>query len=139
MKTSATTDVDASARRGFSPGILALALVLVVEAAALLVYLIVVVTELVRADASNAVNGLAYVIIALIAVIWVAGSAVAVLRRQPWVRGAVITWQLIQLVIGAGCLEGLVGVPSAGWLLIAAGVVGFALVVSPPVSRALAR
>jgi hypothetical protein len=85
------------------------------------------------------VDGLAYLVCAAIGCLWVGSCAVGGWLGQGWIRGLAITWQLVQLAIGVGALEGLVGTPPVGIVLLVLGLAGFALVVAPPVTRALAK
>jgi len=64
---------------------------------------------------------------------------VGVWLAQRWARGLTITWQLIQLVIGVGAIEGLLAGPLVGivLLVLALGLAGIVLVLTPGVTRAL--
>jgi hypothetical protein len=57
--------------------------------------------------------------------------------RRRWSRGLTITWQLIQLVVGVGAIEGLLAGPLAGVVLLVLAVIGGALVITPAATRAL--
>jgi hypothetical protein len=85
------------------------------------------------------VDGLAYLVCTAIGFLWVGATAAGAWFMQPWIRGLVITWQLVQFAIGVGGLEGLVATPLVGIVLLVLGVAGFGLVVAPPVTRVLAR
>jgi heme A synthase len=75
-------------------------------------------------------------LLAAVATIWLVFIAVNTLRGRAWVRGAALTWQVFQVVIGVGCLQGLFATPTVGWLLIAAAVVVVVLLFTPPVVAA---
>ena len=115
----------------------ALAVILGVEALLVLAYFVTVVVDLFRGDASDVVNGIAWAVVAFVAVLWVGLCAVGTLLGRSFVRALAIVWQLLQIAIGVGCLEGYVGTAWAGWLLIVFGIAGFILVILPATNRAL--
>jgi hypothetical protein len=61
------------------------------------------------------------------------------LRTQSWVRGAALTWQLLQIAVAIGCFQGVFAVPSLGWALLIPAVVAILLLMSPPVVAATRR
>jgi hypothetical protein len=65
--------------------------------------------------------------------------AIGLLRRQTWVRGAALTWQLLQVAVAIGCFQGVFAVPSLGWALLVPAGVAILLVMSPPVVAATRR
>jgi hypothetical protein len=74
---------------------------------------------------------------ALSCALW--AMAIGLLRRQPWVRGAALTWQLLQIAVAIGCFQGVFAVPSLGWALLVPAGVAILLVMSPPVVEATRR
>ena len=74
--------------------------------------------------------------LAAIAAIWLGFTAVGVLRGRTWVRGATVTWQVMQLVIAVGCFQGLIATPLVGVLLILLAVAALVLLFSRPVIAA---
>ena len=64
---------------------------------------------------------------------------IGLLRRQTWVRGAALTWQLLQIAVAIGCFQGVFAVPSLGWALLVPAAVAILLLMSPPVVAATRR
>ena len=52
-------------------------------------------------------GGVAFLVLALVAALWLAYIVVGALRGRAWIRGASIVWQVIQFAIGIGCFQGL--------------------------------
>lgn len=80
---------------------------------------------------SIALLGLAVVALALVIAL-VAGAV----RRAPWVRGAAITWQVLQLAAAWTLLQGDLAT-AIGWALTVLAVVGIMCAVHPAIRLAL--
>lgn len=83
--------------------------------------------------------GIAVLVLALTATVWLAFIAVAAIRGRAWMRGASIVWQVLMFAIGIGCFQGLTATPAVGWALVIPAVVVVALLVSKPVVVATAN
>lgn len=114
-------------------------MLLAVEALVVIGYLAVLIAALLRHDVWSESNGFAYIVVAVIAAIWVVGCALGAFLVQPWIRGAVITWQIVLLIVAIGCFEGLVGTRLLGIPLLLLALGGFALAVLPSTTAALTR
>jgi len=77
--------------------------------------------------------------LALLAAVWLCFIAVSMLRRAPWVRGATVVWQVLQLAVAVGCFQGLFARPDIGWLLLAPALAALALLFTRPVISATTR
>jgi hypothetical protein len=128
---------DPSSRRP----ILLLALSVVLAAEALLatgvtVWLIV---EMLTATPDSFASAVVILLLAagLACALW--AMVVGLLRRQTWVRGAALTWQLLQIAVAIGCFQGVFAVPSLGWALLIPAAVAILLLMSPPVVTATRR
>lgn len=128
---------DPSSRRP----ILLLALSVVLAAEALLatgvtVWLIV---ELLTATPDSFASAVVILLLAagLACALW--AMVVGLLRRQAWVRGAALTWQLLQIAVAIGCFQGVFAVPSLGWALLIPAAIAILLLMSPPVVAATRR
>jgi hypothetical protein len=77
--------------------------------------------------------GIALTIVAFIAVAWLAAIVVGTYRGQAWIRAAAIVWQVLQVAVGAGALQGQVAQPAWGWPLIILAAVVFLLLFAKPV------
>jgi hypothetical protein len=115
----------------------ALAAVLGIEAVLVLVATVATVAQLTAHGAQIEADGIAFIACLVIGFLWVGLAAVGVWRERRWARGLTIVWQLMQLVIGVGALEGLLAGPLVGVVLLVLGVAGFVLVLTPGVTRAL--
>jgi len=80
--------------------------------------------------------GIALTIVAFIAAAWLAAIVVGTYRGQAWIRAAAIVWQVLQVAVGVGALQGQVAQPGWGWPLIVLAVVVFLLLFTKPVVAA---
>lgn len=114
----------------------ALAALLAVESIAVLGYGVYLGVELATEPAASTTSTIA--LIALLAVVAALLGVVAVAswRRRPWIRGAAITWQVLQIAAAWVFLEGDLA-PAIGWALLVAGLVGALLAIAPSTRRSL--
>jgi len=128
---------DPSSRRP----ILLVALSVVLAAEALLATGVTVwlVVELLTATPDSFASAVVILLLAagLACALW--AMVVGLLRRQAWVRGAALTWQLLQIAVAIGCFQGVFAVPSLGWALLIPAAVAILLLMSPPVVTATRR
>ena len=120
------------------PLVVALAALLFAECAFLSVAAIYLVIEILTSSAASILSAVAFTVIVVAAAIWVGFIAANTLRGRAWIRGAAITWQVMQVVVAVGCLQGLFATPLVGWLLIAAAIVVLVLLFTRPVVAATA-
>ena len=80
--------------------------------------------------------GIALTIVAFIAAAWLTAIVVGTYRGQAWIRAAAIVWQVLQVAVGVGALQGQVAQPGWGWPLIVLAVVVFLLLFTKPVVAA---
>jgi len=129
--------LDPSSRRP----ILLVALSIVLAAEALLATGVTVwlVVELLTATPDSFASAVVILLLAagLACALW--AMVVGLLRRQTWVRGAALTWQLLQIAVAVGCFQGVFAVPSLGWALLIPAAVAILLLMSPPVVAATRR
>lgn len=78
------------------------------------------------------------IIVALVTV-WVTVTAIYTLRARPWVRGAIFTWQVLQIAVAAGAFQGFYAQPSVGYALLVPAVLATLLLFSPSVLKATTR
>ncbi|TAL40760.1 MAG: hypothetical protein EPN91_12405 [Salinibacterium sp.] len=84
-------------------------------------------------------SAIALAVLTAIAAVWLVFIGLGVLRQRPWVRGAIVTWQILQLAVGLGCFQGAVARPDVGLLLVIPAVAALVLLFTPPVVAATAR
>lgn len=77
--------------------------------------------------------GVALTIVAFIAAAWLFAIIVGTLRGQAWIRAAAIVWQVLQVAVGVGALQGQVAQPAWGWPLIILAALVFLLLFTKPV------
>jgi len=114
----------------------ALIVLLAVEAALVVGLAALLVVEVLGASASDPGSGIALAVLAAIAAAFVVAILVGVLRGQAWSRSAAIVWQVLQLAVGVGALQGAVAQPAWGWPLILASLAAGVLLFTRPVVAA---
>ena len=128
---------DQSSRRPIL--LIALSVVLAAEAALATGVTVWLVFEQLTATPDSFASAVVILLLAagLACALW--AMVVGLLRRQSWVRGAALTWQLLQIAVAIGCFQGVFAVPSLGWALLIPAVVAILLLMSPPVVAATRR
>jgi hypothetical protein len=104
--------------------------------AAITVWLIV---ELLVEAPQSVASAIALIVLAAAASAFLVAVVIAALRRAGWIRGAVITWQVVQIAVAVGAFQGTLARPDVGWVLLIPSIAAILLVVAPSVSRALQR
>ena len=89
--------------------------------------------ETLTAPASSVASGIALTIVGFIAAAWLGAIVVGAARGQAWIRAAAIVWQVIQVAVGVGALQGQVAQPEWGWPLIILAALVFLLLFTKPV------
>ncbi|WP_344792555.1 hypothetical protein [Gryllotalpicola daejeonensis] len=117
----------------------ALAVVLSVEAALVLAATALTIVQFAAHGAEFEADGFAYIACLVIGFLWVGLAATGVWLVKRWARGLAIVWQLIQLVVGIGAMQGLLAGPLVGAVLLVFGLAGLVLAFTPGVTRALRR
>jgi hypothetical protein len=112
--------------------------VVLLEAVAMGVVAVLLLIELVTTPAVSVATGIALAVLAALAAAWLVAMFLGLLRRRPWVRGAVFTWQFLQLAIAIGSFQQ-GGRADIGWLLLLPTIVAIALLFTPSVMNATRR
>lgn len=126
-------------RSGKHPLLVALAVIVFAECALASAASIYLVVELLTAEPASFVTALGLTVLTIIAAIWCGFIAVHILRGSPWVRGATVVWQVLQIAVAVGCFQGLFLSPELGWALLIAAIVALILLFTPPVVAATSR
>lgn len=84
-------------------------------------------------------SAVAILLLAMISTAWLAVLGTATARGSHWVRGAIVVWQVLQIAVGVGSLQGLFARPDIGWALIVPAIVAVLLLFTPSVIAATAR
>jgi hypothetical protein len=119
--------------------LLLLAVILAAEALLATGVTVWLIVELITATPDSFASAVVILLLAagLACALW--AMTIGLLRRQTWVRGAALTWQLLQIAVAIGCFQGVFAVPSLGWALLVPAVVAILLLMSPPVVAATRR
>ena len=94
------------------------------------------VLELLIATPNSVGASLALLALLVVAAVWVSAITVGALRRRPWIRGAAVTWQLVQVMIAIGSFQGVDARPDVGWALLLPSIIVLVLVFNPRVIAA---
>lgn len=94
---------------------------------------VVVLLETLTAQSASAGAGIALTVIGFVAAAWLGAIVIGTLRGQGWIRAAAIVWQVLQVAVGIGALQGQVAQPAWGWPLIVLAAVVLLLLFAKPV------
>jgi hypothetical protein len=125
--------------RGAAPrprALLLLATLLAAEAALLWATAGWLILELITATPTSLASALAILVLVLIAAAWVSAIAINSLRRRGWIRGAAVTWQLVQIAVAVGSFQGLYARADLGWALLLPSLLVLTLLFLPRVIAA---
>ena len=100
---------------------------------------LVLLFELLVAPADSVASAVALLLLTAAAACWLGAILVGAWRGRAWVRGASLVWQVLQLGVGIAALQGIFAQPAWGWPLIAGAVLALVLLLSTPVTNALAQ
>ena len=121
----------APARR--SRSLVAVAVLLAAEALLLWVAAAWLVLELLTATPASLASAAAILVLVVVAALWVSAVALGALRSRSWIRGAAVTWQLVQAAVAVGCFQGLYARPDLGWALLLPSIAVIVLLFTPQV------
>ncbi|MGV8877318.1 MAG: hypothetical protein ACOH1K_07390 [Rhodoglobus sp.] len=121
------------------PQLIALACIIFLESALLFAALGYLIFELGSQQPQSYASAIALTVLTALAAVGVAVIAVGVLRRQSWVRGAAVVWQVLQISVAIGSFQGVFARPDIGWLLLIPAIVVLGLLFTKPVLAATAR
>ncbi|RWZ68571.1 hypothetical protein ELQ92_05040 [Labedella populi] len=85
-----------------------------IEAVALAVAVIVLLIDVLTLTPASLASALALIVLTAVATVWVAWIALSLLRGASWARGGALFWQLIQLTIALGAVQGAFAQPLIG-------------------------
>lgn len=131
-------DVAVSAQRK-NPLLVTLAAVIFAECALMTVATLYLVVELFTATPDSYPSAIFLTLLTAISAIWLGFIAVNVLRGSPWIRGASVVWQILQIAVAVGCFQGLFARPDIGWLLLIPAIAVLVLLFTRPVLVATTR
>ncbi|HYI32519.1 MAG TPA: hypothetical protein VEX88_03560 [Glaciibacter sp.] len=109
--------------------------ILAAEAALLWVAFAWQVHQLVTSSPASVPSALALMVINALVAVWVSVIAVHAAKGRSWVRGAALSWQLVQIAISIGAFQGAYARPDVGWALLIPSVVVIVLLLTPGALR----
>lgn len=130
---------DAQGPRRRSAQLLALAVLVFAECALMVVATAYLIIELLVDVPLSYGSAVAILILTAIAAVFLAVLGVHILRGSPWVRGAAMVWQVLQIAVGVGFLQGEFARVDVGWALIVPAAAVIVLLFTKPVIAATAR
>jgi hypothetical protein len=122
-----------------NPALGALAIIVFAESLLMAVATIYLVIEILSAASTSLASAIALAVLTAVAAAFLAHLAISVLRGRTWVRGAVLTWQLLQVAVAIGCFQGFFARPDIGWFLLVPALVAVGLLFTAPVMAATTR
>ncbi|MDM7892775.1 hypothetical protein [Curtobacterium caseinilyticum] len=122
---------------GRSPAVLALLVVVGLEALALVVVTVVLLVESIVAPSSSIASAVALTLLSAVAALWLVSLFIGLRNRRPWVRSGIIVWQVMQGALAIGAFQGVFRVAWVGWVLLLPALLGLTLVLSRPVTASL--
>lgn len=121
------------------PLLVALAVLLFLEALLVAGAAVWLLVELLTVTPESFTTAVAILVLVVIAAVWVVATAIGALRAQNWTRASAVTIQILQIAVAVGSFQGLYARPDLGWALLVPALVGIVLAVSPQVVKATAR
>ncbi len=121
------------------PLLVALAVLLFLEALLVAGAAVWLLVELLTVTPESFTTAVAILVLVVIAAIWVVATAIGALRAQNWTRASAVTIQILQIAVAVGSFQGLYARPDLGWALLVPALVGIVLAVSPQVVKATTR
>lgn len=116
--------------------LLALAALLAAEALVLWAAAGWLVFEMLTETPASLASAGAILALVLVAALWVSAIAWGALRARSWIRGAALTWQLVQVFVAVGCFQGLYARVDVGWALLLPSLAVIVLLFTPRVLAA---
>lgn len=121
------------------PLLIALVSILFLEAAALAATTLWFLSRVFLEKADSLGGAVVILIIVALVTVWVTVTAIYTLRAQPWVRGGIFTWQVLQIAVAAGAFQGFYAQPFVGYALLIPAALAALLLFAPSVLKATAR
>ncbi|MFZ7089037.1 hypothetical protein [Curtobacterium sp. RRHDQ10] len=122
-----------------SRALLVLVVIVGLEFLAVAAVTIVLLVDLLVTPPAVVANGIAIVVLAAVAALWLAFMVIGLVRSRPWVRSGIIVWQFLQIAIAVGAFQGVFREPAIGWALLVPALLALVLVFSKSVTARLAR
>ncbi len=119
-----------------SPLFVLYVVMLMTEAVVLAGVTVLLIVELLTATADSFASAVALTVIAGLTATWLIVISVNTVRGFAWTRSASIVWQVLQIAVAIGALQGAFAVPGIGFVLLAQALTALVLLFSRPVRAA---
>ncbi|CAN01104.1 hypothetical protein [Clavibacter michiganensis] len=122
-----------------SPAVVLLTALIALEALGMAGVTALLVVDLLTSTPSSVASAVALIALAALAAVLLASVVRGILRGRSWVRPAAVTWQVLQIAVGAGSLQGADARQDLGWGLIVPSVLVLVLLFTRSVLLATRR
>jgi hypothetical protein len=109
-------DADPVVRR--SPAVLLLVVLVALEALGMAGVTALLLVDLLTSTPASFAGAVALIALAALAAVFLGAVVRGILRGRSWVRPAAVTWQVLQIAVGFGSLQGPDARQDVGWGLI---------------------
>ena len=121
------------------PAVVLLTLLIALEALGMVGVTALLVVDLLTSTPASLASAVALIALAALAAVFLAAVVRGILRGRSWVRPAAVTWQMLQIAVGAGSLQGADARQDLGWGLIVPSVLVVVLLFTRSVLLATRR
>jgi hypothetical protein len=122
-----------------SPAVLLLVILVAVEAVGMAALTALLIVDLLTSTPTSVPSAVALIALAALAAVFLGGIARGILQGRSWVRPAAVTWQVLQIAVGVGSLQGAEARSDIGWALIVPAAVVLVLLFTRSVMLATRR
>lgn len=119
--------------------LLLLAILVGIEGIGLLVGAVFFFSQLFVQQATSLSGSIVIFVITLIIGVGVLCTALGAARSKTWVRGPILTWQILQVAVAISFFQGTDFWPALGWLLLVFSIASTGLLFSRPVINAATK
>jgi hypothetical protein len=124
---------------GRSSAVVLLTVLVGLEALGMTAVTALLVVDLLTSTPASLASAVALIGLAALAAVFLGAIVRGILRGRSWVRPAAVTWQILQIAVGVGSLQGADARQDLGWGLIAPSVVVLVLLFTRSVLLATRR
>lgn len=130
---------DAGPAAPRSAAVVLLAVLVGLEALGMAGVTTLLVVDLLTSTPSSLASAVALIALAALAAVFLAAIVRGILQGRSWVRPAAVTWQVLQIAVGVGSLQGADARQDLGWGLIVPSLVVLVLLFTRSVLDATRR
>ncbi|RIJ52495.1 hypothetical protein DZG00_04660 [Clavibacter lycopersici] len=122
-----------------SPAVILLTVLVGLEALGMAGVTALLVVDLLTSTPSSLASAVALIALAALAAVFLGAVVRGILQGRSWVRPAAVTWQVLQIAVGVGSLQGVDARQDLGWGLIVPSAVVLVLLFTRSVLLATRR